>query len=497
MNRSLVPSMPTVKNALAWSSVSNLVMRLGTLSMGIVLARILSPEEFGVYAIALTVQTILMTLADFGLSADLIRSADPAKRAPTVASLGLITGLIFAGSMAFSSQAIANTLGSPDASEVIFILSFTLVLSGIGVVPYATLQRNFEQKKLFSVSIVDFLVSTVVTLILLNLGMGVISLAYARLAAQTCALVVQFMLARQPIRFGIDRTLIGSVLKFGLPIAAANLLSWALLSIDNVVIARWAGPVSLGFYVLAFNISNWPMSALGQVIRSVTLPSFSRSAGRKGGQDLTTALGLTWGIGLPAGILLAVLSKPLIEFIYGEKWGAAAPVLAALGLFGSLRLIFDVWAAYLLANGKSVAVLWVQVIWFGTLIPAMVWGTHQFGIVGGGWAHVIVGAVVVLPAYLWVLRGTEANLKALAHAAWPPILAGIAAWTSAHFVAAAISTPLLALGVGGLAGCAAYVLMLGRWYWRIVRNALNNGAETTENVAPDIGRRGQKLGVEI
>lgn len=479
---------PTLKNALAWSGVSNLLLRLGTLSMGIILARILSPEDFGVYAVALTVQTVLMTLADFGLSADLIRCNDARKRAPTVATLGLLTGVVFAGSMMFSSQAVATTLGSPEASGVIFILSFTLVLSGIGIVPYATLQRNFEQKKLFVVSIIDFTASTVVTLVLLNMGMGVLSLAYARLVAQSCALVVQFILAREPIRFGIDRSLVGSVLKFGLPVAAANLLSWALLSIDNVVIAHWAGPVSLGFYVLAFNISNWPMSALGQVIRSVTLPAFSRSAGSRDGKSLTTAFGLTWGIGLPAGILLAVLSKPLIEFVYGEKWGAAAPVLAALGIFGAFRLVFDVWAAYLLANGKSLAVLWVQIIWFATLIPAMVVGTHNFGIVGGGWAHVIVGAVVVLPAYVWVLRGTDANLLGLLQAAWPPILAGAAAWLAAHFAAAAISHPLLALVVGGFAGGAVYALMVGRWYLRMVGKGLSKAASGAD-MGPSNRRR--------
>ena len=64
--------------------------------------------------------------------------------------------------------------------------------------------------------------------------------------------------------FGFDRTVARSALRFGLPLAIANMLSWALLNVDNVVISRTSGVVALGFYVLAFNVSSWPMTAIGR-----------------------------------------------------------------------------------------------------------------------------------------------------------------------------------------------------------------------------------------
>ena len=81
-----------IRRGLAWSSLNNLVLRAGSFLVGIVLARLLTPEQFGVYAIALTVQAVLMTLADLGLSADLVRSDDPERRAPSVGLLGLVSG---------------------------------------------------------------------------------------------------------------------------------------------------------------------------------------------------------------------------------------------------------------------------------------------------------------------------------------------------------------------------------------------------------------------
>ena len=119
--------------------------------------------------------------------------------------------------------------------------------------------------------------STGVTLVLVLAGMGPMALAIARLVAQASATAVQFILSRTRPQFGFDRSIAGPALRFGLPLAGANLLSWALLNVDNIVIARAAGEVALGFYVLAFNVSSWPMTAIGTAIRSVSLAAFSRT----------------------------------------------------------------------------------------------------------------------------------------------------------------------------------------------------------------------------
>lgn len=458
-----------VGRGIAWSTVSNLVLRLGSLATGIVLARLLSPEQFGVYAVALTVQAILMTLADLGLSADLIRTPDPERKKATVGTLGLVTGGIMTVVMATTAHQFAGIMGSPQAGDVILLLSFTLLLGGAGVVPLAMMQRRFEQKKLLVISIVDFIIGTAITFAFLLTGWGVISLAIGRVAAQCVSLVLQFILAKERPRYGFDRELVGPILRFGLPIAGANMLSWSLLNIDNVVISRVAGPVSLGFYVLAFNVSSWPMTAIGQVIRSVSLPAFARSEDRS--RALTTATALTWAVAFPAGAFLAVLSGPLIEFVYGAKWAAAAPVLAALGIFGALRAVFDVFASYLLSRGSSGAVLWIQLIWFVALVPSIILATIWFGIVGAGWVHLVVGVVIVLPCYAVAIHRGGGRLGDLARVSWQPVAAMLLAGPTALLVAALIPVSGLALLAGGLAGGGVYALLMFRWVLRRIRAA--------------------------
>jgi lipopolysaccharide exporter len=453
----------TLRRSLTWSALSTVTLRLGTFAVGVVVARLLAPDQFGIYAIALTVQTILITLADIGLSADLIRCGDPERRAPTVAALGLASGAGLSVTMAISATFVARAFGAPDAAPVIAVLSLTLLLSGAGTVPYAMLVRRFEQKKLFALSLVDFAVSTGITVALLAAGLGVMSLAIARVATQLLVLVLQFVLARVRPRIQLNRELIRPVMAFGLPVALANLVSWAVLSVDNIVVARMLGPLALGYYALAFNVSSWPMTAIGQVIRSVALPAFSRLRSRTRDVSLAPALAVTWALALPAGAILAVLSRPLVHVVYGFAWLPAASVLPALALFGALRVVFDLIASFLYSRGASRTVLWIQLTWFGLLIPSIVAGAWRFGLVGAAWAHVLISFVVILPLYLRAARGAGADLRSLAGLVWPPVLVTAVAATLTLLVAHIVAVPLLAFLLGGATAMVVYFGLLRGW----------------------------------
>jgi len=459
-----------VRHGLLWGAINSLVLRLGSLVVGIVLARLLTPADFGVYAVALTVQSVLLTLADVGMSVDLVRAKDPRRRAPTVATVSVATSLALTLVMIGCSSPVASALGAPRATGVIMALSVTVLISGVGVVPYATLQRDFQQRKLFACSCADFATSTVVTILLVLAGLGPLSLALGRIAAQSVATALQFVFARVRPRFGFDWSIARGALIFGLPLAGANLLSWALLNIDNVVIARVAGTTALGLYVLAFNVSTWPMNAIGQAIRSVSLAGFSRVSQREGDGDrgLGTALSLTWTVALPAGLMLAALAHPLIELLYGPKWSASAVVLAALGIFGAVRVILDLLATYLMARGASRPLLYVNALWFFGLIPAVIAGAHLHGVSGVGWAHVAVAVAVILPAYMVALRRIGVPLRVLATSMWLPTLAAVPMWLVAHLLGRLIGEPLLALAAGGLAGLAVYAAICLPWLRRLL-----------------------------
>lgn len=453
-----------VRRGLAWGFVNSITMRFATLALGIVLARLLTPDAFGAFAVALVVQTILINFADLGMSADLIRSPDWQHRAPTVASISLMTGAVLSGAMIAAAPVVASTLGSPQSASVIAMMSLSLVIAGSGVAPFATLQREFQQSRYFVVVVTSFVLGSGLTVVLIVVcHWGAMALAAGKLLEQTCSVGLQYRLTRTRPRFGFDPAVARTALVFGLPVCSANALSWLVLNVDYIVIGHSLGATTLGFYVLAFNIASWPVNALVQAVRNVALPGFSRLDTASSVKNFVSAFGLVFAAGLFMAALLAPLAVPAVSVVYGAKWLRSAGPLAVLAVFGAMRVIFDLTATFMIARGGSRPVLLVQLAWIAALVPAMIIGVHAWGIVGAGVAHIAVAVVVVLPAYGAAVGRRGVRIRALVRAAAPPVgaalLAGAAAWACSHAVTAAWHS----LALGGAVGLLLYLGLLGRW----------------------------------
>ena len=457
----------SVRRGLAWSAVNNTFVRLGGLAVGVVLARLLSPNDFGVYAVALTVQTILITLTELGISADLIRRAGFTERGPTAATIGLAVSAFMALCMVALAQPVASLLGSDEAAPVIRVMAVTLLLAGLSVVPYSIMQREFMQSRQLLIDAVGLIVSTVVTVALILIGIGPLSIAVGRVAASASTVVLQFWVTKSRPKFSWDASIARQIIAFGVPIAAANLLSWVILSLDNVLVGRNLGATALGFYVLAFNLSSWPMNAVGLTIRSVALPAFSRfrDDGPETQRAFQTSTSLICLLAVPLGTLLIAFAGPLIGFLYGDRWMPSASILAALGAFRCLRILFDMFASFLYSRGKSRTVLMVQVLWLVALIPAMWIGIREWGLVGAGWAHVAVGVGVPLPAYLVALSSAHVAWRAVLVSPIWPVLGCIPAAGAALALTSRLDSALAVVVVGGL----TFTVVYGIGVWPLVR----------------------------
>lgn len=472
-----------VGRGLGWSTASNLVLRMGNLLVSVVMARLIAPEQFGVFAVALTVWTILSSLAEFGLGADLVRAPDILRRIPTVATLGVAISSVLAVGMVLAAAPLAAAFDSADSAGVIRLMSLSLVIMGFGIVPAAILQREIRQGAIFAISATSMVVSAGTMTVLALMGFGPAALAWGQLIAQTITVLAQYIAARVRPRFGFDRGIARESVAFCLPLALANLVSWLLLSIDNVMVARTLGPTQLGLYVLAFNVSSWPMNAIGQSIRVVALPVLSHLASVEArNRALVKVSGVIWSLALLMGVLLATLATPVINLLYGPQWMGAAIALTGLAAFGALRIVFDFAATFLVAAGATRSVLTIQLIWLTVLIPGMYIGLKEFGLLGAGLAHVVVGLVVVLPAYLLCMRMAGVHVLKFLQQWILPTVAVVPAAITCGWIGVTVENPLLALAAGGLVSIVMYVLPLGKWIVHKVKDLkeFESSASTTK-----------------
>ena len=138
------------------------------------------------------------------------------------------------------------------------------------------MRRDFRMDKIFVADTANTVATGIVVLLSATAGWGPMALAWSWVAGQALSTVV-FMFYK-PGRFwpGWDRSEARRLLHFGIPLAGANIVSFTILNVDFIIVGRALGAAALGLYVLAFNISGWPMSVFGSIIRSVSLPAFAK-----------------------------------------------------------------------------------------------------------------------------------------------------------------------------------------------------------------------------
>jgi PST family polysaccharide transporter len=456
----------SVRRGALWVVASNLLLRLANISITAVVAHILSPHDFGVFAVALTVYAIVSSLGELGVSACLIRAdLDIDRLAPTVATVSVFSSVILAGAMAAFATPIATALGSAAAAGPVRVLSLAVVLLGVFAVPTSQMTRDFKQDKIFLANAIAFVPSTVLLIVLAEAGSGALAFAWSMVVRQFVVGCVLVFAAPRYYRPGLARSALSVIFRFGLPLAAANFVNYTLLNVDYAFVGHLLGATALGIYMLAFTVASWPYGLLGGVINSVSMPAFSRVKHDPAllKNAMATALRGVCLIVMPACAMMIALARPLVLTLYGAKWAASADVLAILAVYGVAFVVCLLFANMLTGLGHSKSLLVLQLIWIGTLAPAMVLGVHRDGIVGAAYAHVAVIVPIVLPSYLVALkRVTGVRLTALGKAALLPLLASAVAAVAAYGVAAQLTNPLAQLIAGLAAGGVVYVIGAGR-----------------------------------
>lgn len=457
----------SVGRGVSWSALNAVLLRSGQLLMGIVTARIIAPREFGVFAVALTAFAIVANVSDLGVGSAILREVDRTRAiAPTVYTLGIGTSVVLGGAMALSAPYVATQFGASAAADAIRVLSLTVVIGAGGTVPAALITRDYLQKRRFASDAVWFVVANVTLIPLALNGSGVMALAWSRVVAQFASTVVLITLTPERYRPGFDRREVRGLLRFGLPLAGANLVAFSIANLDFIVVGRLLGALRLGYYNLAYNVSSWPVSVFTAVLNNVTLTTLSRvrHSVTELEDHLSAALSTLAAAAFPVSAMLMVLSDPLVRFLYGERWSPSAPALAALAAFGSLRVVIALLSDVLVALGRTRRLMLLQVIWISALLPALILGAHLRGIVGVGLAQVSVGAAVVLPAYLLaVSRGTGLGLGWLGKSVRAPLLATIVSGAAAWPVERHVHQPFLACVTAGAVGAVVYAAVLWPW----------------------------------
>ncbi|MGC5020487.1 oligosaccharide flippase family protein [Micromonospora sp. DT47] len=449
--------------ALGWSFASAAVSKLSTLAIGIVLARLLGPHEFGTFAVATVALLAVLSFNELGVSLAIVRwPGDPREIAPTVATISVVSSALICGGCYIGAPAFAAAMGDPSATPVVRVLGFSVIVSGLAAAPVAMLQRTFRQDRKMVADQVAGWTSALVSVALALSGIGAMSLAIGQLTGSIVGAALFIAFAPRSLRFGFDSRRARALLRFGLPLAGSSIVVFASTNVDKIVVGVVLGPVPLGFYVLAANLSNWPATMFSLPVRSVApalLARLQHDPPIMRATFLSTG-GLLAAVTLPACVVLAGAAEPLITLVYGQVWQPAAAALAWLGLLAALRIMFELVYDYFVVLANTRVVFTVQLVWLVALVPALYTGARLGGGSGAAAGALAVGAFVVAPVYLYELARTGVTPGAFGRRLAKPVLAALGVGGAALLATHLIASDLVAVLVAGLAAATALGLLL-------------------------------------
>jgi O-antigen/teichoic acid export membrane protein len=450
--------------ALGWSFGSILLNKISLFGIGIMLARILGPHAFGTYAVAYVALTAMLNFNELGVSLAIVRwPGDPAEVMGTVTTISLVVSAVIYACCYVSAPAYAAAMGAPGATGVIRILAIAVLSDAFTNTPAALLQRTFRQGRRVIADQVNVWLGTGVTIALAWDGLGPMSLAIGRVVGCAAGAILLLAFAPEALRLGFDPSRARALLRFGLPLAGANLVSFAVASTDQLVVGHVLGTVDLGFYVLALNVASWPITLFSQPVRSVGPAVFARLQHDRSTMRATflSAMALLCTIAVPVCALIAGSARPLIILIYGGRWLPSAGPLIWLALLAAVQVFLVLAYDFFVVLARSRFLLTTQLLWLAVLVPALVAGCRVGGIAGASLAELAVAVVCILPCYVTGLRREGIRAAGLGGQLWRPIACAAVTGLVAAEMARLVPSNLMTLAVSSivaifLAGSLAY-----------------------------------------
>jgi lipopolysaccharide exporter len=445
---------------LAWQGLSFLLGKGMVLAATVVLARLLTPNDFGVVGLALVFIAYVEGVTDLGAAEALVylptdrRSNDAALALSVLWSGGLTLTALLAAPM------VAAFFHRPEVAPMFRVLSIALFFRGVAEVPDALLRKHLRFRRRLAVDLSRVAAQGAVSLCLALAGAGPWAIIGGYVAANVLwAIGAWAMVAYRPgrswwrMRWRIARPL----LAYGIP-AALNVVVLSLVfDADYLIVGRMLGPRALGVYTLAYRVPELLIINVFVTLSTVVFPVFSRlSADRERlRRGYLTAVRLQTAYGAMAGAGLAAVAPLAVRVVLGPRWAGAATPLRALALYAAVRSIGMGSVDLYKGMGKPRLAMAMSLFRLAAVVPALLLAT-PFGVAGVAWAQAAVALALSVVMQAVACRVLAIPARAVASAIVPGVTASLA--VAAGAVAAQLVLPggdavrLVGAALAGVAG---------------------------------------------
>lgn len=427
---------------------------LGIVSVA-VLARLLTPADFGLIAMVTAITGVVTMFKDAGLSmATVQRETVTHEQVSTLFWINIALSIALVVILAALAPVIAWFYGEPRLIWVTLAFAGIFLLGGLSIQHEALLRRQMRFTALAAISTGSMAVAIAAAISAAALGLGYWSLVIQVAVSAAANVVLVWLSCGWRPKRAVRGSGVRPMLAFGGNLTAFTFINYFARNADNVLVGWWWGAGPLGFYSKAYQLLMLPITQINGPMSSVALPALSRL------QDdpvrfkrfYFKAIGLMVSLGMPLVAFLFVEARDVILLVLGHQWLPAVPIFRALGVAAFVGT-FNVASGWVYtALGRTDRMLKWQLIMTPLTLASFVIGL-PWGVLGVAIAFSAVNVVMRLPGLLYCYAGTSITLREFILAIWEPAVASIVAaaatylimaiWTAASALVATLSSLVL------------------------------------------------------
>ncbi len=365
----------------------------------VIIARILTPSDVGLYAIAFFMLALMEVLTETGVNVVLLqKKGNVDEYISTAWIISMARSLVIAIVLLVFAPLIALFFKMPEAEGLIKLIALVPFLRGFinpSIILFQKrLQFGLDFGFRFTIFAFDALVAILVTLVLKNPYGLIVGL----IMGVVLEIFLSFVIARPWPGLYFDKQKAHEVVNRGKWITGAGFFQYLFREGDDAVVGRLLGVAALGYYQMAYKIATLPISEVADVFAKVTLPIYVNISEDK--KRLKKAFWQTTMVvssfSFVFALFLIISAHPLIIIVLGHKWLPAVPVLRIVSIYAFLRAVTQPAFTLLLALNKQEEVMLITLVGITAMFASIIPLTNAYGIVGTG-ASTIIGILAMLP----------------------------------------------------------------------------------------------------
>lgn len=350
---------------MGWSAIDQISRSGIQFLVGIILARLLSPDEYGLIGILTIFTTIFIFICDSGFTIALVRKKEVQDEDySTVFYINLVLSIIMSAALFFSAPLIATFFKRPELVSLTQVMSSIVIINALGIVQRARLTKAINFKTQTKITLISTISSGVVGISMAYSGYGVWSLVGQQITSQSLNTILLWINNKWLPKLVFSIQSFREMWAFGWKLLVSGLIDSAWTQIYQVVVGKFYAPETLGLYTRAKQFSQMFSTNLTNVVQRVSFPVLSsiqndRERLKKAYQRVIRATML------PTFVLMfgmAACAKPMILFLIGEKWIGCVGFLQIICIYGSLYPLHAINLNMLQVQGRSDLFLKLEII---------------------------------------------------------------------------------------------------------------------------------------